>query len=395
MSSVKKIIHKHSSVVDKLPRTDELDYGEIAINYASGKEFISLKNADNQIIKIAPNIFERKNKNSGITLIGDENSIAKNKFSFTIGRNSVNYGDSSFLFNLNVFSKFLIEKIEDNKITTTLTEKFYVDYQEFLQDCFLKVVGENIIKTIKKVSINSENKIVLEVDDTNNLDISKKVFIYLKGVGENSRYVFNIGGNVVDDVYNFTYGLFNIVKVKKNNTSYGFNAIYGETNYLKGTDNCHNFLFGYKNKINGNLNNYNLLYGFNNEINNSNQNVSFIFGANNKVLKNNNTEVNSMKMIAGKNDEAKSNCNEFIFGDFNSSNEDTLFAISNGDSESNRHNAFEVKKSGEIFIQKDKVNTSEMISLQDKLSEISEKQKTIETDLSGINELLNKIIGES
>lgn len=100
-------------------------------------------------------------------------------------------------------------------------------------------------------------------------------------------------------------------------------------------------------------------------------------------------------MIAGKNDEAKSNCNEFIFGDFNSSNEDTLFAISNGDSESNRHNAFEVKKSGEIFIQKDKVNTSEMISLQDKLSEISEKQKAMETDLSGINELLNKIIGES
>ena len=100
-------------------------------------------------------------------------------------------------------------------------------------------------------------------------------------------------------------------------------------------------------------------------------------------------------MIDGKNDEAKSNCNEFIFGDFNSSNEDTLFTISNGDSESSRHNAFEVKKSGEIFIQKDKVNTSEMISLQDKLSEISEKQKTMETDLSGINELLNKIIGES
>lgn len=73
----------------------------------------------------------------------------------------------------------------------------------------------------------------------------------------------------------------------------------------------------------------------------------------------------------------------------------SLFTIGNGKDESSRHNAFEVKKSGEIFIQKDKVNTSEMISLQDKLSEISEKQKTMETDLSGINELLNKIIGES
>lgn len=73
----------------------------------------------------------------------------------------------------------------------------------------------------------------------------------------------------------------------------------------------------------------------------------------------------------------------------------TLFTIGNGDSETSRHNAFEVKNTGEIFIQKDKVNTSEMVSLQDKLSEISEKQKTMETDLSGINELLNKIIGEN
>jgi len=95
------------------------------------------------------------------------------------------------------------------------------------------------------------------------------------------------------------------------------------------------------------------------------------------------------------------NMSEHASGQFNISEENfdemtyTLFTIGNGDDESSRHNAFEVKNTGEIFIQKDKVNTSEMISLQDKLSEISEKQKTMETDLSGINELLNKIIGES
>ena len=48
------IIHKNSSaLVDnnpKLPTSGQLEYGEIAINYAKDKETISLKNSNNEIV---------------------------------------------------------------------------------------------------------------------------------------------------------------------------------------------------------------------------------------------------------------------------------------------------------------------------------------------------------
>ena len=54
-----KIIHKHSSVITdgkaKLPESQQLEYGELAINYAKGVETISFKNSDNEIVEIKPN----------------------------------------------------------------------------------------------------------------------------------------------------------------------------------------------------------------------------------------------------------------------------------------------------------------------------------------------------
>lgn len=51
-----KIIHKHSSVITdgkaKLPVASQLEYGELAINYAEGVETISLKNSANNIVEI-------------------------------------------------------------------------------------------------------------------------------------------------------------------------------------------------------------------------------------------------------------------------------------------------------------------------------------------------------
>ena len=50
-----KIIHKHSSVITdgkaKLPIESQLEYGELAVNYAAGVETISLKNSNNEIVE--------------------------------------------------------------------------------------------------------------------------------------------------------------------------------------------------------------------------------------------------------------------------------------------------------------------------------------------------------
>lgn len=48
------IIHKNSNVVvdgnAKLPTNSQIEYGEIAINYAANKETISIKNSNNEIV---------------------------------------------------------------------------------------------------------------------------------------------------------------------------------------------------------------------------------------------------------------------------------------------------------------------------------------------------------
>lgn len=55
MSTIDTILHKRSSVVTdnspKLPSADQLEYGELAINYADGYETISIKNTSNEIVE--------------------------------------------------------------------------------------------------------------------------------------------------------------------------------------------------------------------------------------------------------------------------------------------------------------------------------------------------------
>ena len=50
-----KIIHKNTSIVNegkpKLPTSEQIDYGELAINYASGLETITIKNYNDEIVE--------------------------------------------------------------------------------------------------------------------------------------------------------------------------------------------------------------------------------------------------------------------------------------------------------------------------------------------------------
>lgn len=59
-----KIIHKHSSVITdnqaKLPAASQLEYGELAVNYADGVETISIKNTENEIVEFKSNKYYKK-----------------------------------------------------------------------------------------------------------------------------------------------------------------------------------------------------------------------------------------------------------------------------------------------------------------------------------------------
>lgn len=49
----KKLVNIHSSVENKQPLASALEYGEIAINYAKDKEFISFKNVNNEVVRVS------------------------------------------------------------------------------------------------------------------------------------------------------------------------------------------------------------------------------------------------------------------------------------------------------------------------------------------------------
>ena len=255
MSNIKKIIHKHSSVADKLPRTDELDYGEIAINYASGKEFISLKNADNKIVKITPSSeplfrYDNDTKNGIVPTSLNNRCQAKGAYCFAVG------------------------------------------YSTMASDYFSHAEGNNTIA---------------------------------------SSYASHAEGNGT--------------------------VASGYSSHAEG---------------NGTV---------------ASGDYSHVEGYHTNTF----------------------NQSEHASGQYNiSTSNSSLFTIGNGQDESSRHNAFEVKNTGEIFIQKDKVNTSEMISLQDKLTSFQTKidnlpdtadllrrMTAVETQLAGMSDLLNRIIGDN
>ena len=56
--TIEHLIHKRSSLVvdnqPKLPTSEQIEYGEIAVNYAKGHETIAFKNDNGEIVEIKP-----------------------------------------------------------------------------------------------------------------------------------------------------------------------------------------------------------------------------------------------------------------------------------------------------------------------------------------------------
>ena len=101
-----KIIHKRSVITEngeaKLPQSSQLEYGEIAVNYASGFETISMKNSSNEIV-------EFKSKDYFENII-EENELALAS-SLTDLNNRVS-GITESLTNLNNSVSGIIESLD-------------------------------------------------------------------------------------------------------------------------------------------------------------------------------------------------------------------------------------------------------------------------------------------
>lgn len=164
MGKTQKIILKHSSIQGKTPK--ELEYGEPAVNYCAGNEFISIKNTNNEIVKFEaqPKVdlsqYAMKTELSNFLKAGDlgqyvkkeevpfdmlkdnlinsvkgSNSFAvgnNNKifsdYSFTSGNNNIIYGANSFAAgnNNNLYSKNSHILGANNYIDNFASDSFFI-----------------------------------------------------------------------------------------------------------------------------------------------------------------------------------------------------------------------------------------------------------------------------
>lgn len=62
--SRKKLVNIHSSVENKQPSASALEYGEIAVNYAPDKEFLSFKNANDDVVRVSTDDIQNKRMES-------------------------------------------------------------------------------------------------------------------------------------------------------------------------------------------------------------------------------------------------------------------------------------------------------------------------------------------
>ena len=146
-----KIIHKHSNVltydhknqktVAKLPSSSQLDYGELAINYARNYETISLKNSGNEIV-------EFKSKN----YIDDRITETENKIEEHIQNNE------------NEFNEHLRIIVENEEIAAAAITDVRNTFNKRLNEAeettaiAINSLSDDIIDNMKEISLLKINK---------------------------------------------------------------------------------------------------------------------------------------------------------------------------------------------------------------------------------------------
>lgn len=87
---IKSKQHGDDGVSPKLPTCEQLEYGEIAINYGDGIETIAIRNEKDEIIKFIP---EHKVKEYVDRRINELLSDVKDKSPFNIDESSIDSGE--------------------------------------------------------------------------------------------------------------------------------------------------------------------------------------------------------------------------------------------------------------------------------------------------------------
>lgn len=388
-----KIILLHSEEEGKLP--ENLELGELAVNCFKDKEFICLKNTDNQIIKLTPNGGGNGNSNVKQALKKDDkNNITvddENAHITLTGNDSIAFGKyiKSDAYN----SLFFAQNATHIYISSNSGReiKFYLnvnvpDVASYFGNCEMYGKDMKFMGKLQYVSHTGEGyscKVTCNCDrDFNEEDFD---------IDDEHEYMCSL-------VFNSTSSIYNSINIGNNNLiqSGEYNHVEGRQNYIDGNFNS---IKGSDNCIDRKCKNVDL-YGDDNSVSNVHNGL-----INGRKIKTINNELISNICAVGSYLQV-TNSQEVAFGYGNESVKDngqggllkgdgTVFAVGNGIQDMNgmlfkRHNALTVKTNGEILIQEspmtDKRNNTAippMISLQSLIARI----KTLEEE---VNRLKNK-----
>ena len=151
-----KIIHKRSSALlengnPKLPTADNLEYGELAINFADGVETISLKNKSNEIVEFRTKEYFEKiisdNQELNQSAIDDINNIITG-----IDNRLLDVEDNKQGFLTEIPSDYITE----NELNTTLDNRDYATKGELQLVDAEVAVATGLVNSLTQEFINTE-----------------------------------------------------------------------------------------------------------------------------------------------------------------------------------------------------------------------------------------------
>ncbi len=161
----KKILIKRSSENGKLPQPNDLDYGELAINYASGSESFSFKNNVNEVVTLGMNVKQT---------IGDDkiSPISQKALSSAIkeGINNV-----TTLVNVPVDKRLVYATLTQDEILSFDTSKYASCFHAFDKGAQIKIIAFN--------GTTSTHKIVLPFLNSDYVCFVKSIEVPVNGYG--------------------------------------------------------------------------------------------------------------------------------------------------------------------------------------------------------------------
>lgn len=166
-----KIIHKHSSVITenkpKLPTSDQLEYGELAVNYAKGGETITLKNKEDEIVEFKSKEYY-------------ENILNENNYAIT---SAITYLDNKIQDALNEVTYDELKSMVDNSTLVPGSKYRIIDYVSIIKDYTIEMndyaSNDNPKFTVNVKSANHPFDIVVTALSTNGLSEDAKACLHL------------------------------------------------------------------------------------------------------------------------------------------------------------------------------------------------------------------------